>query len=479
VAMAATLERFARDDWPRAVRACGLTHRRVSRRDRWTGKTEPVESMPKISGLRNLPGGVIVGKVRAADGTEIAQVIPYTRRIAASLGMHDVYIEPADHAHGTIYLIPRDPWPGRRPWLPPTTTKADKVEFATDPIGRRLSVPLMNVSFLIGASKGGGKSVLEFVLAAGAACRENVILLGCDPKGTELQFFEQRFSYIAEDPAGFGHLLHALEREMARRYAALKRLRLKQFEHPSAEFPAIWLVVDEGREVVDTSMPGPWKKGAANALGTLAYLAQKGRAAGISIIFATQHPDAKVIPTTFRSQMLNRWCGITEGPNQAMTIIGQESAQQVDTKTLRPGTGYFQREGKAALPLVLVDWLDENGADKVDAVTAKLRPEHTAFDALRDGGTFNPAPANTAPEAEEPVQTGWDSIIESLAAPADEVLEAAEFVARWAGVDASQITDGGTAMTAVVAAAEKVEGHPELVEQLVVMSRRLKDRYQP
>jgi hypothetical protein len=34
-------------------------------------------------------------------------------------------------------------------------------------------------------------------------------------------------------------------------------------------------------------------------------------------------------------------------------------------------------------------------------------------------------------------------------------------------------------MTAVVAAAEKVEGHPELVEQLVVMSRRLKDRYQP
>ena len=74
---------------------------------------------------------------------------------------------------------------------------------------------------------------------------------------------------------------------------------------------------------------------------------------------------------------------------------------------------------------------------------------------------------------------GWESIIESLTEPSDELAEAVAFVARHAGIDTAQINDAGSAMTAVVAAADRVEGHPELVEQLVAMSKRLKDHYQP
>lgn len=455
------------------MRSVGIMHTRDRRRDIWTGNVVPVESIPTLSQVKQLNPNVITGVVNAARGTQLSQIMPMTPRIAHTLGVHDVYIEPITHGSGRAFIILEDPWTGPRPWQPPTTTKAPVIEFATDQIGRRLSIPFMNTSFLIGASKGGGKSVLEFVLAAGAACREDVILLGVDPKGTELQFFDKRFSAIVEDLAGTQQLCTELEREMAARYGALKRQRRKEFTEPAPQHPALLVIIDEGREVVDKD--GPWGRASGLLLARFTLLAQKGRAAGISIIFATQHPDGSVIKTTFRSQLLNRWCGITEGPNQAQTIIGVEAANQVDTKALSPGTGYFQREGKRAMPLVQVDWLDTSGADRVDEATAHLRPEHAGFDAIRNAGTFNPAPAPPAPSHDEPEEEPAGPEEDPLA----DAQEAVAFVAVHADVDPGSIVDALSAQDAVLAAAGRVEGDPALVEELWKMAERLRELFRP
>jgi hypothetical protein len=439
-----TLDQLAADDWPRAMRACALTHRRIATRSRVTGQVEPVESMPRIRRLRALSNGVVAGFLRAAEGTHISEVMARSDRIAASLGVHNIHIEPVDHATGNIYLIPTDPWPNVRRWAPTDPTNP-RIEFATDQLGRRLSVPLVNVGFLIAASKGGGKSVLEFTLAAGAACRQNVILLGVDPKGTELQFFDKRFSLIVDNPTDLPPLLKAIEVEMAHRYRRLKTLRRKQVDRPTEQFPAVVLVVDELRYVVDKAIPGGWRAHADEALAAFNLFAFLGRAAAISLIAATQHPHYSIVPTTLRSNLLNRWCGITEGRTHAAVVIGDDAAR-----------GYFQREGAAALPLVLVDFLDEKGADLVDETTAGLRPEHAAFDALRNAGTFNPVVMETVP-AETP----------------------AEVVARLAGINPNAITDADTAITAIRAAALGVADDPDAAAELEAAAEALRTLYAP
>lgn len=449
--------------WTRAVRAAGLTHTRLQTHDPWTGRPHKITSAPRLGPPRTVNSNIVAAPITAAEGTTLDDLTPHTRTLAAALHLHAIHIEQTTPNTGVAYLIWRDPWPKLRHWQPPDNRRTDRIEFATDQLGRRVSIPTMNVSFLIGASKGGGKSVLEFVLAAGAACREHVAICAVDPKGVELQFWDRRFTTIATTPTETVALLAALNDEMGRRYAALRASRRKQFDRPTAETPAIWLIIDEGRDVCDTKLEGPWKPTARQCLAAISRLAFLGRAAGISVIFATQHPAADIIPTTLRSNLLNRWMGIGEGPNQAQTVLGVDDAYTVDVKRLRPGTGWFQREGQPGLPLVQVDWLDERRADKVDEATAHLRPDVPALDALRAAGTYNPAPPL------EPLEPSRSGDLEAL--------EAACLVADLAGISAAEIHDLGSLAAAVVPAAAAVGDDDELAGQLTAAVELLTSRF--
>ncbi|MDA7494669.1 FtsK/SpoIIIE domain-containing protein [bacterium] len=168
---------------------------------------------------------------------------------------------------------------------------------------------------LIGGTTGSGKSValesiLEGLCAAHPAARLRLRLI--DPKGTELIGFEEREHLEGEigcDADDAVELLEAEVGEMERRYRAFKDLKkqkgirvhkLVEFnEHVEADDILPWrvIVLDEYADLTTA------KEDRQRIEPLVQRIAQKGRAAGIHLIVATQKPSAEILSTAIRSNL--------------------------------------------------------------------------------------------------------------------------------------------------------------------------------
>lgn len=193
----------------------------------------------------------------------------------------------------------------------------DDADALSVPIGEDIQGDVVEIDFsssdtphlLIAGQTGAGKSVaLETILEG--MCRrksaEELRLLLVDPKGTELTAFEGRphtEGTIGWQPEDALEILHRGIEEMERRYATFKAALVRSLPdynrkvEPQDRLPWWMIVLDEYADL--TSDPDDRK-----AIETaLKRLAQKGRAAGIHLIVATQKPSAEVISTVIRSNL--------------------------------------------------------------------------------------------------------------------------------------------------------------------------------
>lgn len=168
---------------------------------------------------------------------------------------------------------------------------------------------------LIGGTTGSGKSValesiIEGLCAAHTADHLQLFLI--DPKQTELTEFEDRphtAGDVGVDSDDAIALLEAQVEEMERRY--------KQFKALKAETGTRVRQLVEFNEVVDAKRRVPWHlivldeyadltsdKASRQVIEPLLQrIAQKGRAAGIHVIVATQKPSAQILSTAIRSNL--------------------------------------------------------------------------------------------------------------------------------------------------------------------------------
>jgi S-DNA-T family DNA segregation ATPase FtsK/SpoIIIE len=189
---------------------------------------------------------------------------------------------------------------------------------------------------LIAGSTGSGKSVLMQNIILGIACtnmpaQASIVLI--DPK--------QGVDYFAFE--GLPHLqggiistqdlavqkLNELVSEMNRRYSVLKENRVSNIfdlnKKPTAteRLPFLWVIHDEFAEWMMT----PEYSDAVSAV--VGRLGVKARAAGISLVFAAQRPDANVMPMQLRANLGNRLVLRVDGEGTSEIALGEKGAERL------------------------------------------------------------------------------------------------------------------------------------------------------
>lgn len=189
---------------------------------------------------------------------------------------------------------------------------------------------------LIAGSTGSGKSVLMQNIILGIACtnttaQASIVLI--DPKqGVDYFAFEglphlQGGIIDAQDAAI--QKLNELVAEMNRRYTVLKENKVSNIfdlnKKPTAteRLPFLWVIHDEFAEWMMT------EDYAAAVSDIVGRLGVKARAAGISLVFAAQRPDANVMPMQLRANLGNRLVLRVDGEGTSEIALGEKGAERL------------------------------------------------------------------------------------------------------------------------------------------------------
>jgi S-DNA-T family DNA segregation ATPase FtsK/SpoIIIE len=189
---------------------------------------------------------------------------------------------------------------------------------------------------LIAGSTGSGKSVLMQNIVLGIACTntpEQAKIVLIDPKlGVDYFAFEgmpHLQDGIIEDQDKAIAKLEELVGEMNRRYTVLKANKVANIfdlnKKPDAteRFPFLWIIHDEFAEWMMTESYADAVSNIVSRLGV------KARAAGISLVFAAQRPDANVMPMQLRSNLGNRLVLRVDGEGTSEIALGEKGAERL------------------------------------------------------------------------------------------------------------------------------------------------------
>ena len=189
---------------------------------------------------------------------------------------------------------------------------------------------------LIAGSTGSGKSVLMQNIILGIACtnttdQARIVLI--DPKlGVDYFAFEglpHLDGGIIENQETAIETLSELVSEMDRRYAVLRENKalnifdLNRRPNPTERLPFLWVIHDEFAEWMMTPQ---YSDAVSSVVGRLGV---KARAAGISLVFAAQRPDASVMPMQLRANLGNRLVLRVDGEGTSEIALGEKGAERL------------------------------------------------------------------------------------------------------------------------------------------------------
>lgn len=189
---------------------------------------------------------------------------------------------------------------------------------------------------LIAGSTGSGKSVLMQNIILAIACTNTPAqakITMIDPKlGVDYFAFEglpHLQGGIIDDQQQAIQRLGELVNEMNRRYSVLKENRvsnifdLNKKANPTERLPFLWIIHDEFAEWM---MTPDYADAVSDIVGRLGV---KARAAGISLVFAAQRPDANVMPMQLRANLGNRLVLRVDGEGTSEIALGEKGAERL------------------------------------------------------------------------------------------------------------------------------------------------------
>lgn len=227
---------------------------------------------------------------------------------------------------------------------------------------------------LIAGSTGSGKSVLMQNIILAIACtntpsQAKIVLI--DPKlGVDYFAFEGLPHLLggivdAQDKAVA--VLNDLVTEMNRRYAVLRENKVGNIfdlnKKPNSRevLPFVWVIHDEFAEWM---MTPDYATAVSDIVGRLGV---KARAAGISLVFAAQRPDANVMPMQLRANLGNRLVLRVDGEGTSEIALGEKGAERL----LGKGHLAARLEGATDIVYAQVPFVDEDFQSQVVAALGK------------------------------------------------------------------------------------------------------------
>lgn len=192
---------------------------------------------------------------------------------------------------------------------------------------------------LIAGATGKGKSVFLNAMLVSLLYTyspEDLRIVIVDPKQLEFVSFEGiphlLFNKIITKAEEAAALLNYLVKEMEDRYALFAKARVKKIANynevidkkTTKKLPYIIVLIDE---FADLMMKNPAAKKDMDA--SIQRLAQLARAAGISLVFATQRPTTDVIDGTIKNNFPARICFKTADYTNSQVVIGENGAEKL------------------------------------------------------------------------------------------------------------------------------------------------------
>ncbi len=287
--------------WPEIAQAVGLAGSRV------------MSAVVDLWGWR--------ARFALAHGQTIQDMIAKLPAIESALGTY----RGAARVHPTgddlanrfeLRVLDKDPhadaitWPG-----PSAGSITEPIDFGPFEDAAPARVLFLRRHGLFGGVSGSGKSGLLNVLMANlSACRDVVIWAIDLKKGMELAPWASCIDRLTTTPAEAHALLRDAVAILEARAARLAASGQRVWE-PSAEMPALIIIIDEYAELADD---------APDATSDADSIARRGRAVAVTLIAATQRPTQKAMGQgALRSQMDVRICCRVRERKDVDLVLGQ------------------------------------------------------------------------------------------------------------------------------------------------------------
>ncbi|MBV8542227.1 MAG: cell division protein FtsK [Pseudonocardiales bacterium] len=328
---------------------------------------------------------------RVGDGWAITVDLPATRKaadvikhrdaLASALAVDEVQLivervrGKGGHA-GRVFLwvADEDPYSGpplRTPLLDVECWDAWRpVPFGRDARQRRIDLPLVWTSLLVGAIPRQGKTFAIRLPAAGLILDPYTRLYVFDGKGGKDWDAAEAVAYRfvrgdeLEHAYAVRDYLVELVAEVQSRFARMatlddevcpeSKITPAMSRDPNLGMPITAVIIDE----VHVFLENPTREqigGKKTTLGDyitdlLTYLARKGPAAGIVVILATQRPDSNTIPSRLRAVLGSRFALRVMDWRDSNIVLGEQmNTRGYDASTLLPshkGVGILRPDGE-------------------------------------------------------------------------------------------------------------------------------------
>lgn len=185
---------------------------------------------------------------------------------------------------------------------------------------------------LVGATTGGGKSTLLRSMLQDLVRRHDPnslrVVIG-DPKGVEMEDFRGHPCVldVVQDPRRMRDWVRSIQAHMIERYARMKADGLRSAY--DANMPPIVLVVDEftAFRFAEQTWHASAGTGVTNSMEGILDLLERGRAAGIHLILATQNPVVSAVPGRLKACMPTRVALRVATRVNSQVILDQSGAE--------------------------------------------------------------------------------------------------------------------------------------------------------
>lgn len=179
---------------------------------------------------------------------------------------------------------------------------------------------------LVAGATGSGKSVFLNTIIKSIITQGGVSLKLIDPKMVELSQFADQAEEMAYDTNESSKLLESLIILMQKRYVLLKNKKARSYKELGMN--QVVCVIDEFADLIMSSKKSKTES-ASDIEDMIIRIAQKGRAAGIHLIIATQRPDSKVITGLIKANFPTKVAFATSSEVNSRIILDEEGAEKL------------------------------------------------------------------------------------------------------------------------------------------------------
>ncbi len=351
------------------------------------GQVSGIISGPRVTRYEvSLAPGVKVEKVANIGNNIAMELEAQSIRILAPIpGKNAVGVEAPNTKAEAVYLRTMFESPN---W---TNSKSEiPVVLGKDVGGKPIVLDLAKAPhLLIAGATGSGKSVCMNSLIMSLLFKfspEDLRLIMVDPKVVEMEMYStlpHLITPVVNDPHKVPTALRWAVNEMENRYRILAKAKVKNLagynsRHIAPEpvldkdgkpipdkLPILLVIIDELADIMMTDSK-------AEVETSIARIAQKGRAAGVHIVIATQRPSTNIITGVIKANLPTRIAFRVGSIVDSRVILDQKGAETL----LGRGDMLLVPPGSAVLERIQGAWVDDSDIAKiVDFVSGQAEQE--------------------------------------------------------------------------------------------------------